>query len=177
MRNTSLFPVLLKSLWWMHYGSQINTGDANDEGSAARSTRLISQPRSEEDKLKDGEGWSQGQGHQPPACPISFQLSHLRDAVGQTKRHSLCLLILPLAGRSSLPYAAVASWAGCLPACREAMGSPEEWNSHSRQIRPQSLNPLAGAGQSICLGRSPLASLQRTLPDSGQPLQPPSQDN
>jgi hypothetical protein len=57
------------------------------------------------------------------------------------------------------------------------MGSPEEWNSHSRQIRPQSLNPLAGAGQSICLGRSPLASLQRTLPDSGQPLQPPSQAN
>lgn len=53
--------------------------------SAARSTRLISQPRSEEDKLKDGEGWSRGQGHQPPVCPLSFQLSHLRDAVGQAK--------------------------------------------------------------------------------------------
>lgn len=55
------------------------------------------------------------------------------------------------------------------------MGSPEGWNSHSRQIHPQSLNLLAEVGQSICLGRSPLASLQRTLPDSGQPLQPLSQ--
>lgn len=61
---------------------------------ASRSARLISQTRSGEDELKDGEGWSQGQGHQPPSCPTSFQFSHLRDAVGQTKRHSLRLLIL-----------------------------------------------------------------------------------
>lgn len=78
----------------------------------------------------------------------------------------------PLAG--SLPCVAAASWAGCLPACREATGSPEGWSSHSLRIRPQSLNPLAGTGQNICLGRSPLASPQRILPDSDQPPQPPS---
>lgn len=39
MRTISPFPVLLKSsLWWVHYGSQMNTGDANDEGSVALST-------------------------------------------------------------------------------------------------------------------------------------------
>lgn len=80
----------------------------------------------------------------------------------------------PRAGSLSLPCVAAASWAGCLPACREATGSPEGWNSHSRRRRPQSLNPLAGTGQSICLGRSPLASPQRILPDSDQPPQPPS---
>lgn len=46
------------ALWGMHYGSRINARDANGEGSMTRSTRLISQPHSGEEKLKGGEGWA-----------------------------------------------------------------------------------------------------------------------
>lgn len=57
----------------MYYGSQINAGDANDEGSTTRSTRLISQSHSEENKLKGGEGWLRGLdiSHQSAPFPSS----------------------------------------------------------------------------------------------------------
>ena len=33
-------------------------------------------------------------GHQPPEYLVSFQPSHLGDAVGQAERHSFCSFIL-----------------------------------------------------------------------------------